>query len=338
MKAPVLPAAASALLLIASCGPFEDVRSYANLDLRPPTLLAFSAEDAQSLTMRFDEPTLLQEDSLSVSPALELSAPLREAEEVRLAAVGQQPGRQYVLEGVAEDLRGNSTNFLLRFYGHNDAVPKLLINEFTCRGSSAHPDKVELKAVNGGNLSAVTLYNGTPDNHEDRLIFPELMLGAGDFLVVHFKPQGIPEEIDETGSKSESAGLDACDTAYDFWMAGATGLGNNNGVLCLTRCPGGTVLDAVLYSNRTSDSDERYLGFGTRDTLERALELAERHGWVAEGDRIRPEDAVNPEGSTATRSICRRSAADTNTRADWYIVPTRQASFGEDNSAEIYVP
>jgi hypothetical protein len=109
-------------------------------------------------------------------------------------------------------------------------------------------------------------------------------------------------------------------------------------VLAIYTKPGGIVIDAVLYSNRTSQSDQRYLGFGTRDVMEWALELSDDGGWKIEYERIRPEDGINPEGSTGTRSICRAPDTDTDTRHDWYIVPTRQASFGGENSQEVYAP
>ena len=144
--------------------------------------------------------------------------------------------------------------------------------------------------------------------------------------------------VNETAEKDLSGGLDASYTAFDFWVNGGTGLSGNNGVITLLDRPGGSILDGVLYSNRTSQSDEKYLGFGTLTAMERALELEEMKGWICEENRVRPEDAVNPDGSTATRSLCRKRELDTNSRNDWYIVPTRHASFGKENSEEEYVP
>ena len=115
------------------------------------------------------------------------------------------------------------------------------------------------------------------------------------------------------------------------------GLSGNNGVLSLYDRPGGKCLDGVLYSNRTSQSDELYRGFGSEETLNRAEELVLAGGWKPAGARVSPEDAVNPEGSTGTRSICRSSgSADTDSAEDWHIVPTRKATFGAENSDEVY--
>jgi hypothetical protein len=94
-----------------------------------------------------------------------------------------------------------------------------------------------------------------------------------------------------------------------------------------------------MYSNRTSQSDERYRGFGSQEMLARAEELVGDGGWRPAGARVLPEDGVSPEQSTATRSLCRSSgSADTDQAQDWHVVPTRQASFGLENSDEVYAP
>jgi hypothetical protein len=110
-------------------------------------------------------------------------------------------------------------------------------------------------------------------------------------------------------------------------------------VISVYERPGGPIIDGLLYSNRTSDSDDRYRGFGTSDVLARAEELARDGGWRFAGALVAPEDGISPEGSTATRSLCRSStSADTDGRGDWHIVPTRGSTFGVDNSDEAYAP
>ena len=94
----------------------------------------------------------------------------------------------------------------------------------------------------------------------------------------------------------------------------------------------------MLYSNRTSQSDELYRGFGSSEMRGWAELLVQQKGWRAAGQRVAPEDCVNPEGSTGTRSICRSAlSTDTDSRTDWHIVPTRKATFGKSNSEEVYV-
>ncbi len=325
-------------LLLLGCDPLSGVRHMAGLDLAPPVLLEIRTLDSSAIEISFSEPVRLEAEDLAIDPALTITSVRYEGNTVIIDVRDQIPGTEYTLVMTAEDSNRNSIQAVTRFYGYNPQIPELKINELTTRGSSSHPDKVELRVGRDGNMGGVALYQGTPGNYKDRLVFPAFTVRTGEFVVVHFKPQGVPEEIDETEAKDQSGGLDASDTAYDFWVKGGTGISGNNGVLSLYDRPGGGVLDGVLYSNRTSWSDERYLGFGTRDSMERALELAAEKAWQTEQAQVRPEDGVNPDGSTATRSLCRRRGADTDSRHDWYIVPTRKASFGKENCEEIYVP
>jgi hypothetical protein len=338
--APLLKTCAlSACCLFSACGPFADLRETFDPDLAPPLLLGVRTVTGEQLELTFDEPPLCRLEDLSIDPPLDILNAHSEDCRLLILTSPQTPGRPYQLEAVVEDEAENGLHFLARFYGFNGNVPQLLINEFTTRGTGNHPDAVELKVVRGGNMGGVVLYEGTPENYDDRLIFPAFEVADGDFLIIHFKPEGIPEEIDETTATDLSDGLDASDQAYDFWIPEGGGISGNNGVISCYDRPGGAVLDGVLYSNRTSDSDENYGGFGTRNSWERAQELVADGGWLIAGQRVRPEDAVNPEGSTGTRSICRgANEADTDTAADWHIVPTRRFTFGEENSDEIYTP
>ena len=328
-----------ALCLCTCCGPITDMRERLDPDLVPPQLLGVRTLDAEQLELTFDEPPLCRLEDLAVDPCLEVLSVHSEDCRLLVQSSPQTPGLPYQLEAVVEDEAGNGLHFLAQFYGFNGEVPRLLINEFTTRGTGNHPDAVELKVMEGGNMGGVVLYEGTPGNYDDRLIFPAFSVTDGEFLIIHFKPEGIPEEIDETSTKDLSAGLDASDQAYDFWILEGAGISGNNGVISCYDRPGGAILDGVLYSNRTSDSDQKYGGFGTLDSWERAQELVADGGWLIAGERVRPEDAVSPEGSTGTRSICRSTCSeDTDTASDWHIVPTRGITFGEENSDETYVP
>lgn len=331
-------AAGAALVALAGCGPLPWPRG-PEPDLRPPRVEGVSATGPGSLAVDFDEEASLDADALRIEPALtvrEVSSPGRT---VTLGVDTQVPGRHYVVEATARDGRGNSTTFLAEFTGFNPRIPRLVVNEFTTRGSADHPDMIELKSLTAGDMGGVVLYVGTPSNHEARLVFPSFEVARGAFILVHCRPAGDPAEVDETGDPSASGGIDASPSALDFWLRGAQGLGGNNGVLSVYERPGGPILDGLLYSNRNSGSDERYRGFGGSDVLERAEELVRDGGWRIAGGRVAPEDAIDPEGSTATRSLCRSSTSvDTDGPQDWHIVPTRGSTFGADNTDEVYVP
>jgi hypothetical protein len=326
------------LLVACACSPAPDLRELYQLDCRPPELLGVTAETASSLTIRFSEPAAVDPASLAVFPALPVST-VRQQDTSALIefAEPQRAGEPYTLEGLARDEKGNSLSFLTAFYGKNDEVPPIRINEFTCRGADRHPDAVELAVLGPGRTAGVALFDGTSDDWDTAYVLPDIKVKAGDFIVVHFKPQGTADEVTETNDPTVSGGYDASPSAYDCWVKDSTGLPGNNGVLALYENPTGRLLDCVVYSNRTSDSDERYGGFGSAAMQRRVRKLYEAGGWRGASASPAPEDAVTPEGSTATRSICRDpDSSDTDTNRDWYIVKTRGVSFGSVNCAERY--
>lgn len=327
-------------ILSSACLPIADSREISEIDLHPPQLLSFAVPREDSILMEFNKEAEVIDGSLSVVPSLPVDS-IESAEETVTIQFqdSQVPGTEYILQLSVEDERGNSMDILIPFYGFNPNIPDICINEFTTQGSSSHPDLVELYSKSGGNCAGLTVYEGTKSNWEDKIVLPPFEITAGDFILIHFKPEGKEEEIDETSDTDESGGLDASPSAYDFWVPLGSGLSGNNGVISLYSSPQGKLLDGVLYSNRTSTSDEYYRGFGTLKVVERADELAEEGGWVYTGELIAPEDAVNPDDSTATRSMCRSSdSRDTDSKMDWHIVPTSTYSFGSINSDEVYVP
>lgn len=228
------------------------------------------------------------------------------------------PGRRTQVRGTVADKAGNTLSFSVGVWGYNDRVPSLLINEFSTKGSSANPDRVEMLALSDGNLAGVALYHGMPDIFDSETVFPSWEVSTGDYLVVVFgnEPETLPEG----------------------WLwGGDVGLGANNGVVSLASRPQGDLIDAVLYSNRTSDSDENYHGFGTRKVQLWAQSLEASGHW--DSLPVTPESGVDSTHSTATRSFCRTEGEpDTDSRDDWHIVPTRGATFGEKNSEEVYRP
>ena len=216
------------------------------------------------------------------------------------------------------DSMNNSTTIEVPVYGINHRVPELIINEFTTKGSSTHPDRVELKVLSDGNLAGVSLYQGLFFNHSRAFSFPSIEVKKGDYVVVQY--QQIVEEEPL------------------LFYGGAEGLGGNNGIISLYNSPYDDIKDVVLYSNRTSASDESYGGFGTREVYDQVLELTRTSEWTHDGVII-PENAINSELSTATRSCNRKEGeSDTNTKDDWYITETSGATFGNENNTVIYSP
>lgn len=327
-----------AMVWFGACEGVGKIEYYDMIDLHPPELERVQVLSATSIEFCFDETVELVTQSLHLSLPLELDT--HGATECGLALnlrTAMKPGKGYAVSATVMDDNGNSLDILTNVYGYNDRVPRMVINEFTTRGSSRHPDVVELYLHTGGNVGGVTLYEGSPDRWESRKILPSLELPAHSYILVHFKPQGIDAEEDELTSPDSSAGLDVHELAWDLWVPEGNGLSGNNGVLTMSASPNGELLDAVLYTNRTSSSDTKYRGFGSANALAYAEGLQSTGQWHAETEGIRPEDAVFVDRTTATRSICRGSdGTDTDGKGDWHIVPTSQYSFGEQNSDNVY--
>jgi hypothetical protein len=326
------------LFTMVGCLPVADERPLALEESQPPVLLEVVPTSPRDLVIHFDKPCTIEQDALLISPELGVETVNTKENTIIVTLTDSQVlGEEYFIEAVAVDEHENSMSFITRFYGYNPHVPDLLINEFTTQGSGNHPDLVELYITSEGNMAGVTIFEGAQENWDDKLVFPNLAVSKGDYLLVHFKPEGIEAEVNETEDTTASGGKDASDNAYDFWVDGGAGLSGNNGVLTVYTTPRGDIVDAVLYSNRTSSSDENYRGFGTKRAMLWADELAEDKGWDYAGELIAPEDGINPDDSTATRSMCRGSTpVDTDTKHDWHIVPTSTFTFGEKNSDEVY--
>lgn len=340
MRQSPLPLSAAVLQsVLLACSPVSDPRVVMEPDLRPPMVEGIRPIGPGQIELSFDEEASVALEKVRIEPELSLRQVPPPGMTLVLGVEDQVPGRQYCIEATARDARGNSVTFAADFRGFNPSVPAAVINEFTPRGSGNHPDLVEIALLSDGDMGGVAFYLGSPGSHDGRLVFPAFPVKKGDFLLIHFTAEREPGAVDETEDRAASRGPCASDTAFDFWMEGCGGLPANNGVLSLWADPGGPVLDGVLYSIRTSASDETYRGFGSAAVLTRAEELSRGGGWAQAEETIRPEDGVSPEGTSGTRTLSRSpTSADTGTAADWHVTPLRGATFGAVNSDGVYVP
>ncbi len=327
-------------LWLSNCTPVTDSRVLLKEDLSPPVFLALDVNDSHTVSLQFNEDIEYCPNSYSCSPGLSLSMAHTHKQNLTINLKDEmEPGTEYKLECTVEDATHNTHTVLACFYGFNPDIPSICLNEITTQGSSTHPDKVELLVQDDGNTAGLCLFDGTRDFCRQSKILPPINVKSGDYIVVHFKPVGTDDEIDETDSQHQCRADDSVMGAWDLWVKDGKGLSGNNGVVTVYSHSNGDLLDGFLYSNRTSESDEDYRGFGSDDTMNRADQLWLQDGWKAAGRLIVPEDAVNPDDSTATRSMCRSPGAeDTDTSADWYIVDTSESSFGAENSTVLYGP
>lgn len=307
-------------------------------DIIPPVFQEICCMEKDTVTLAFNEPVTTTKESVKFDPDMELVSVSSENNEVVIKTGDPlSPGVKYTIELTVADASSNESALVTAVFGHNPDVPGIIINEFTTRGSASHPDIVELLVTQPGNMAGLTLYRGVAHDFDELFVFGELEVVQNDYILVHFKPEGIEQEVNEYDGKAISSGLDCSDDAYDFWIHEGAGLGGNNGAICLYETPTGSILDALIYTNRTSQSDENYRGFGSTTNMERAELIFKKNQWVCGQNIIRPEDCIFIDDSTATRSACRESiSTDTNSNADWHIVPTSGSTFGGINSDERY--
>lgn len=327
------------LLTLLGCNPVAEYQAVYTGDIDPPRFAGIEPVDAGEVRLRFDEPVVPLRESLFLD-----GEPLPEEFLAGTEGVVSlkptslfNPGQEYHFQGIFADAAGNSTSVATRFYGPNPDLPPLLINEFNPEGSRTNPDMIELIALEAGNIGGATLYEGSPSDWESRLVLPAVEVEAGAYILLHWKPEGSPEEVNELRRPDESGGINAHEEAWDYWLQGGDGYTNTNGSLVLCEHPGGAILDAVIFSTKRFDPEEENRGFYWASVLLRNEEIVAAGEWKIQGEEIVPEDAINPEDSSATRSINRTpGAADTNSPADWHIVPSGGATFGYENSIERY--
>jgi hypothetical protein len=267
--------------------------------------------DPQTIRITFDESVRMTTTPFSITDNRIVTQTVTKS---TLTLVLERPmalATSDTLEGRIEDLSGNSRHFSIEIWAKNPTPAMLLINEFTTKGTTTNPDRVELVVTARGNLAGLTLYVGTAHSYSDRIVFADQWVERGKYLVVRFK------ESDSDTSEYHSQEL--------------TGLGTNNGCLSLALTPEweSPVIDAVVWGNMSTTTFE---GFGSAALLAQVNYLFEKEQWYS----TKSGDSIDSTTSTATRSFCRYRFSDTNSAEDWYICDTREASFGGINSEKRY--
>jgi hypothetical protein len=334
--------AALAWFLAASCVPEAIAPAFVAGDLRPPAVVSWGPSGAAALVIAFDEDLSEAVPGFASSPGPGVAAASIGADGKSVVVEldgSQRPGEAYAVSGIVADSAGNLSSFVLPYWGYNPEPPRLIFNELLTEGSAGHPDAVEFFASTGGECAGLSFFAGLPSDYDLRYVFPPLRVEAGDYVVLHLKPQGLSIEADESVSKSSSGGIDASGEAWDLWYRGGDGaLSGKNGALSLCATPNGPIIDVVLYSERKADSDTKYGGFGTASLRDRAAAAVLAGAWKA-SDPPRPEDCARSAGTTSTRTICRSSSSlDTDSGDDWHVVPTKGSTLGGPNKDDAYVP
>ncbi|MDC7218384.1 MAG: hypothetical protein PQJ59_00480 [Spirochaetales bacterium] len=335
-----------AVLFILSCGgsPMSDSFS-SNKDLTPPVLLDYSVISASEVRFSFDEAVSVDEETMSLDPAGEMTVVADEAGGLVVSfPTPRTAGSQSTLYLDVSDGEGNTNWFLLEFYAPNGNQPGLVINEVSPNGTSSRPDMVEFYVRSGGNTAGLALVLGTEDNRKGEYDFPEMELAEGEYIIFHCRPEGEEGEISETGDDlSLSTGTRSEEGVRDLWPDEDMNLSGTSGILTLLSLPqNGVCLDRLIYTNRTCDPDDSYVGW-TSTIWPRIEELSlmgeEERGWFMEGEVIFPDECVWSDDTTSTRTLCRSSLSeDSDSAGDWHTAPTGGCSFGYPNGDECYEP
>ena len=238
------------------------------------------------------------------------------------APPGLPGGSKVTADLLVEDKNRNTLNVLVSFRTRNNRMPELEINEIRAAYSKPRVEFVELRTLGAGNLGALRLF-AAYEKEEPIFEFPPVEVKKGEFIVVHTRSIE-PGIVDETGANlAASQGTDALSTARDFWIPGALKLHDANAIYVVDQDD--KILDGVLLVSGN---------YKWKDSITAAAaEMARQGAWSGS----EPGDAVNADGNTATRTICRdKSRKDSNSAADWYITVTSGATPGKDNNPGRY--
>jgi len=326
-------------LLSCACGPENLNESILERDVKSPMISSFSLESETSITLVFDEEVQITKEQVSLDSPEAIENVTSDGVKAQIVfAENLTAGKEYLLSAAAFDLAGNTTNFSIKFSGLNAYLPEVLINEVRTDSSGLKTDLIEFVFLSDGNLAGMKVFTETKSQDAPSFTFPSLDVKKGDFLILHMKKTGVEGELNELEKKNYASSVDTNPSAWDLFCEVALPLSKNNGALFLYDHGVGKIVDAFLYTNRTSGSDTKYSGFGSTAFKESALSAQTENEWLFEGENPSPEDCVTSENITAARSFCRSStSADTNGKVDFHIVPTGKTTFGSVNSEEVYI-
>lgn len=303
----------AALVLLIACSNDVEigaiVNAFTSKDDTCPVLVEVSSQSSSIIRIEFSEPVRVYENSFD---------PFTARTDGKFVYVtlnrALPPGVMSIISGRVRDYSGNTTGFSVKVWGYNPLMPRVLINEFTTKGTEKSPDRTELLVLEDGNINGMSLYCGIPDDYDAFITFEDIDVKKDDRIVVWWT-EDLPVNLEK-----RKGVLDVCSGMSE-------GASSNNGTLVLCGAPslGAKILDAVVYSNFTSAQE----GFGTRSAKERAEWTIQSGAWDG--------DAIDSTTSTATRSMSRvLGSEDTDCAHDWYVTVTGGSTFGSPNDSEAY--
>ena len=272
-------------------------------DRTVPALIASQTQDLNTIRLTFSESITVSEVRIAGAEASWQRPDSRSVQITSSVPFSTSEARSLFIR--VSDMAFNSSAFLLSVYGKNNEIPRLLINEFSSRGTRTQPDRIELEIRSDGNLSGLCAMDGTKGNENSSFILPDLDVKRGDYVIIYWTDT--PQETVSRNSDGSAV--------YHLGAGSSTGLGSNNGVFVLYQSAGldDDIIDALVYSVEAS-----------------VMELAASGQWTG--------PAADCDDATSTRTLSRWNGnADSNSCSDFYITVTRGQTFGSTNSSLPYV-
>jgi hypothetical protein len=284
-------------------------------DIRPPSVLDAGQTDVHNYSILFDEEILPVTASFAFSPAGITATPSAEGPLLRVVLDPEaEPGRACRLFGEVKDPAGNSTRFLFDFVGYNPVPARLRLNEVqpgkNTSASNFHRDYIELLVQEEGNLGGIQL-QWTSTVKLASYTFPPCYVTAGELIVLHCAPEGLPQEKDECeDDRGLSEGVDANSQGRDFWASGG-GIPDATGVIVLRNRSSGPAEDGLFFA------DQEKSGEVDSSKISSLLgELASSYIWECSTPALW-EDALRWKNSSS-KPLHRFSVA-TKGKEAWYI-------------------
>ncbi|MDP2792082.1 MAG: hypothetical protein Q8O15_10055 [Rectinemataceae bacterium] len=240
-------------LMLAACSPNPSEIFLPVGDIKPPSLIKAGQSGPDAFEILFDEDVEPVVGSFGFLPENTVAKPGAVGSLLRVSLEpSAQPGEACSLSGEARDASGNTTRFLFSFVGYNGNPATLRLNEVqpgkNSSASNLHRDYIEFVAVEKGNLGGVQVQWASSVKVMSYL-FPPCDVAKGEIVVLHCTPEGIPGEVNETGSDLRlSEGVDASAAGRDFWTDSG-GIPDETGLILLRPREGHPPVECLFFAS-----------------------------------------------------------------------------------------
>ncbi|MDR3275847.1 MAG: hypothetical protein LBT11_01330 [Treponema sp.] len=312
------------LFAAAACTTESAIQQVLGISAETPVFLACRPVSPREISFLFSR--AVRVDSLRFSVPAEIAS-ISSGETVRVNLTEPlEPGARVTADILVADEEGNTLNVLVSFMARNDNMPKLMITEVRTEYSKPRVEFVEFYTLTPGNLGALRLFAEGNGASSPLYEFPPVSVNAGEYIVVHLRSL-YEEAVDETGkdlaATPPSKENEALASARDFWIPGAKKQLKKEAGAVYFLNQDDEVLDALLFSGSGGDWPEKMVAV--------VQFLADKAAWTG--------TPLSSQGTTATRSLCRREdQRDSNSAGDWYIAASSGSTPGARNNPKVYVP